>query len=128
MCLRKISVIGDYATPKVRLPGGGGAPEISTSVREVFVMLRHSTRAFVEELDFATSRGDRVRYVVTDLGVLEPRDGELTLTRVHPGVEVEAARAATGWTLAVADDVEVTEPPRAEELAALRALETRGRE
>jgi Acyl CoA:acetate/3-ketoacid CoA transferase, beta subunit len=55
--------------------GGGGAPEIATSVREVFVMLRHSRRAFVEQLDFATSRGERVRYVVTDLGVLEPLAG-----------------------------------------------------
>jgi len=122
------TVIGDYATPKVRLPGGGGAPEIATSVAEVFVMLRHSTRAFVERLDFLTSRGDRVRVVVTDLGMLEPRDGELTLTHVHPGVSVDDARAATGWRLAVADDLVVTEPPSAAELDALRSLETRGRE
>src|ERR1041384_2102294 len=54
------TVIGDYAAPKVRLPGGGGAPEIATSVENVFVMLRHSRRAFVPELDFATSVGDTV--------------------------------------------------------------------
>ncbi len=40
------TVIGDYAAPKVRLPGGGGAPEIATSVENVFVMLRQ-TRALV---------------------------------------------------------------------------------
>src|SRR3954471_15594419 len=80
------TVIGDYATPKVRLPGAGGAPEIATSVREVFVMLRQSTRAFVERLDFLSSVGSRVEVVVTDLGLLEPREGELTLTCVHPGV------------------------------------------
>src|SRR3954464_13546469 len=79
------TVIGDYESPTVRLPGGGGAPEIATSVRDVFVMLRQSPRAFVERLDFVTSRGDRVKVVVTDLGILEPRDGELTLTYVHPG-------------------------------------------
>ncbi len=83
------TVIGDYATPKVRLPGGGGAPEIATSVREVFVMLRQSPRAFVEQLDFTTSRGDRVRVVVTDLGILEPRDGELTLVARASRREVE---------------------------------------
>jgi glutaconate CoA-transferase subunit B len=120
------TVIGDYERPKVRLPGGGGAPEIATSVRDVFVLLRQSPRAFVERLDFRTSVGDRVRVVVTDLGILEPRDGELTLTRVHPGVAVEDARAATGWPLRVADDLRKTDPPTEVELEALRALRTKG--
>jgi glutaconate CoA-transferase subunit B len=119
------TVIGDYDAPKVRLPGGGGAPEIATSVREVFVMLRHTRRAFVERLDFLSSVGDRVSTVVTDLGILEPRDGELTLTRVHPGVTAEAARDATGWDLRVAGDLEETEPPTDDELAALRGLATK---
>ena len=122
------TVIGDYATPKVRLPGGGGAPEIATSVTDVYVMLRQTPRAFVEQLDFKTSRGDRVRAVVTDLGSLESRDGELTLVQVHPGVSVDDARAATGWELAVADDVAETEPPTGAELEALRSLETSVRE
>src|SRR5476651_588899 len=120
------TVIGDYATPKVRLPGAGGAPEIAISVADVFVMLRQTPRAFVERLDFKTSRGDRVRVVVTDLGILEPRDGELTLVRVHPGVSADDARAATGWPLRVADDLRETEPPTAAELTVLRALETKG--
>jgi glutaconate CoA-transferase subunit B len=122
------TVIGDYAAPTVRLPGAGGAPEIDTSVRDVFVMLRQSRRTFVDRLDFTTSRGDRVRVVVTDLGILEPRGGELTLVRVHPGVSVDDVREATGWELAVADEVETTGPPSEAELTALRALETKGRE
>jgi glutaconate CoA-transferase, subunit B len=120
------TVIGDYAHPKVRLPGGGGAPEIATSVENVFVMLRHTKRAFVEELDFTTSVGDNVRIVVTDLGILEPRDGELTLSAVHPGVGAEDVVEATGWELRVADDLRETPAPTPEELAALRALESRG--
>jgi glutaconate CoA-transferase subunit B len=119
------TVIGDYATPKVRLPGAGGAPEIATAVREVFVMLRQSTRAFVERLDFLSSVGSRVGVVVTDLGILEPVDGELTLTRVHGGVTADQAREATGWDLRVADDLDETEPPTAEELATLRELQSR---
>jgi glutaconate CoA-transferase subunit B len=122
------TVIGSYEAPAVRLPGGGGAPEIALGVEQVFVMLRHSPRAFVERLDFTTSLGDNLRLVITDLGVLAPRDGELTLTAVHPGVEVDQVREATGWELRVAEDIAVTTPPTADELTALRALKTKGRD
>lgn len=119
------TVIGPYERPAVRLPGGGGAPEVALAARDVFVTLRHSRQAFVERLDFTTSLGERVRVVVTDLGVLEPAGGELTLVATHPGVGVGEVREATGWDLRVADDVRETTPPSAAELAALRALRTR---
>jgi glutaconate CoA-transferase, subunit B len=120
------TVIGSYDTPTVRLPGGGGAPEIASNCASVFVMLKQSPRAFVEQLDFRTSVGDNVRVVVTDKGILEPRDGELALTHVHPGVSVDEARAATGWDLRVADDLRESAPPSDDELEALHALRTKG--
>jgi glutaconate CoA-transferase, subunit B len=122
------TVIGAYDAPKVRLPGAGGAPEIATAAKEVFVMLRQTSRAFVEQLDFRTSTGDRVSVVVTDLGLLEPRgeDRELVLTHVHPGADAERAREATGWPLRVAEDLRETRAPTDEELAALRGLATKG--
>jgi glutaconate CoA-transferase, subunit B len=119
------TVIGPYDSPTVRLPGAGGAPEIALGVRDVFVMLRHSPRAFVQKLDFTTSLGDDVRVVVTDLGILEPVDGELTLVAVHPGADADAARAATGWELKVAAGLRQTEPPTGAELTALRSLRAR---
>jgi glutaconate CoA-transferase subunit B len=122
------TVIGNYERPKVRLPGGGGAPEIATGVRDVFVMLRHTPRAFVQKLDFTTSVGDKVRVVVTDLGVLEPQEGELTLTALHPGVELHNVRAATSWELRVAEELGETAAPTDDELEALRSLKTKGQE
>jgi glutaconate CoA-transferase, subunit B len=125
------TVIGDYEHPAVRLPGAGGAPEIAACCREVLVMLRHSKRAFVEELDFRTTVGrGAVTAVITDLCVLEPDEetGELVLCSIHPGVSIEDVREATGWDLLVADDLAVTDAPGRAELDALRALKTAGAE
>ncbi len=138
------TVIGPYDKPKVRLPGSGGASEIATSAREVFVMLRQGKRAFVETLDFVTSagflQGGRSREragipgkgptrVITDLGMLEPHgeSRELTMTTLHPGVSVEQAVAATGWPLELAADLKVTPPPSEVELRTLRDLQARTR-
>jgi glutaconate CoA-transferase, subunit B len=138
------TVIGDYATPKVRLPGAGGAPEIAASCKKVFIVVRQSPRTFVGRLDFVTSvgygsgRGDRERLglrgggpvrVITDLGVLEPDEAtcELVLTAVHPGVTQQQARRATGWELRTAIEVATTEPPTHEELAVLRHLDPESR-
>jgi glutaconate CoA-transferase, subunit B len=125
------TVIGDYDRPKVRLPGAGGAPEIASWCQETFVMLRQTRRAFVERLDFLTSvgrprhvRGAGVTCVVTDLGLLEPdpESGELVLTELHPGADVEQAIEATGWDLRVASELRRGTPPTEVELEALRAL------
>jgi glutaconate CoA-transferase subunit B len=87
----------------------------------VITIIRQSPRSFVPELDFKTSLGAQDQVVITDLGVLRRRD-ELVLEALHPGVTLVQAREATGWELTVADDLETTDPPTADELAALREL------
>ncbi|HEY1721190.1 MAG TPA: CoA-transferase subunit beta [Magnetospirillaceae bacterium] len=136
------TVVGDYDKPSVRLPGAGGASEIATSAKEVFVMLRQSKRAFVETIDFVTSVGfyeggnsrDQFRIpgkgptrVITDLGILtpDPITREFVLSSVHPGVTVDQVKAATGWALKVADDLGTTSVPTAAELTVLRDLHAR---
>jgi glutaconate CoA-transferase, subunit B len=116
------TVIGEYGHPKTRLPGAGGAPEIATGCEEVVVIAPHTRRTFVDRLDFLTTTGTRTTRVITDLGVLAPRDGELTLTAVHPGVSADQVRDATGWDLRVSDDLHETVPPTQAELGALREL------
>jgi glutaconate CoA-transferase, subunit B len=139
------TVIGaDYAEPKVRLPGAGGAPEIAASCREVIVIARQTGRTFVERVDFVTSVGfgDRPgrrqrlgltgagpQKIITDLGVLEPDPVtcELVLTGVYPGVSVPDVRDRTCWDLKVSAGLGEIPAPHPSELAALRSLlATRG--
>jgi len=138
------TVIGDYAQPKTRLPGAGGAPEIAQHAKQTFVVLKQSPRSFVAGLDFVTSagflggHGERARLgmpgagpqvVITDLGVFRPaaESQELTLVARYENVSVDSIRAATGWPLAVAKQLEIVAAPSVEELRALRDLHERTR-
>ena len=138
------TVVGDYARPKVRLPGGGGAPEIATQCGEVCITMAQSSRAFVDKLDFITSFGHgsggdhRLRLglttkgptrLITDLCVMEPDPitREMRVTSIHPGVTRERLQAGTGWVLRYSDEVQETSPPNAAELTTLRDLQERTR-
>ena len=133
------SLIGkDWRAPASKLPGSGGAIEAMAGAGEIFVVMRrHNPRSLVADLDFCTTPGPRraaaarggvmpaglgVTTVITDLGIMTRRgiDEELVLTAVHPGVEVDEVRAATGWDLQVSKNLVTTVPPTGRELALLR--------
>ena len=129
------TVIGDYAKPKVRLPGSGGACEIAINARKIFVMMPQSKRSFVDRLDFRTSPGHLAgagsrpahwgagpTVVVTGLGVygFDAATGEMELRSLHPGVTLDQAHDSTGWELRVPGDVTETPAPTAEELRLIR--------
>lgn len=136
------TVIGSYRKPKVRLPGSGGATEIATGCGEIFIVMRHSARSFVRQLDFLTTLGHggtgRERsamgirtkgptLLVTDLCILKPdaENNEFIVTSLHPGVSRDQVTAATGWDVRFARQVEETPPPTGAELDALRDLNAR---
>ncbi len=138
------TVIGDYDRPKVRLPGGGGAPEIATHCGRVLIIMAQSERSFVERLDFVTSLGhgeggehrrqmglhtQGPTQVFTDLCVMEPdpESRELVVTALHPGVTREAVTERTGWPARFAEALSETPAPSAHELATLRDLQERTR-
>ncbi len=139
------TVIGPYEHPKVRLPGGGGAPEIASSCREIFITMAMSARTFVGRLPFVTSlghgqgKGSREALglstlgptrVITDLCVLEPDADtrELVVVSLHPGATEDAVRAACGWPLRFSDRLSETPRPTELELQVLRSLHARTRE
>ena len=136
------TVVGAYDKPKVRLPGGGGAPEIASSCGEIFIIMAQSKRSFVNQLDFITSfghgeGGDHRRRLglktkgpsklVTDLCIFEPdpTTNEMTVVSIHPGVTREKIQENTGWPVRFAVSVAETPAPTLQELDALRALQTR---
>jgi glutaconate CoA-transferase subunit B len=138
------TVVGDYARPKVRLPGGGGAPEIANQCGQVFITMPMGVRAYVASLDFITSLGhgtggDHRRRLglrtkgptrlITDLCVFEPdaETSEMTVVSIHPGVSRDQLQANCGWPLKHAARVGETPPPTAGELRVLRDLQERTR-
>jgi glutaconate CoA-transferase subunit B len=136
------TVIGRYDSPKVRLPGGGGAPEIATSCGKIFITLKQAKRAMVETIDFFTSfghgaGGDHRRrlgittagpvLLVTDLAIWEPdpETKEFVVVSLHPGVRRADVAETCGWPARFAADLAETPAPTATELAVLRDLNTR---
>ncbi len=119
----------DYHNPRMRLPGSGGIPDVTTYSEKVYLYVpRHSRVTFVNQVDFVSGlghggqrkRGRGPNYLITDLGQFDWAEGRMRLTSYHPGVTVGRIQAKTGFELMIAPDVTETPPPTAEELRLLR--------
>lgn len=136
------TVIGDYGSPKVRLPGSGGACEISILAKRVIIIIKQSKRSFPERVDFVTSpgfiKGGKEReklelpgkgpeMVITDLGMynFDELTREMVLVSLHPGVEIKRVRENTGWEMKISDNLKITKEPTEEETRVLRELDPR---
>ena len=136
------TVIGPYGKPKVRLPGGGGAPEIATQCQKVFIVMKQSRRSFAERIDFFTSFGfghggrDREALGVTTSGPVllatdlaiwrpDPVTREFIASSLHPGVTREQMQETVAWEVRYADEVSETPEPTVEEVRTLPDLRER---
>ncbi|WP_439572201.1 CoA-transferase subunit beta [Phreatobacter sp.] len=136
------TVVGPYDAPSVRLPGGGGAPEIAIHCGQIFITMAMGKRGFVDRLPFITSLGHGTgkgsrealgvktkgpTQVITDLCIFEPdpETAELTVTSIHPGATREQIQDNCGWPVKFAAAVAETPVPTAEELTVLRDLHAR---
>ncbi|MGB2825411.1 MAG: CoA-transferase, partial [Thermoplasmata archaeon] len=134
------TIIGTYKTPKVRLPGSGGACDIASNVKKIIVITPHEKRRFVEKVDFLTSpgfidgkegwrklklQGGGPYAVITNLCTFKFDEvtGEMTVTALHEGVTIEQVQENTPWNVKVAEELVTTPPPTEKEVTTLRALD-----
>lgn len=119
------SFIGDQSSPKVRLPGGGGAAFILPLAGRVAIWrASHDRRIFVDNCDFITAAGNLDR-VVTPLCTFEVSGGELAVATIHPGVDGEVLRERTGFEVDLGG-CRTTPSPTPDELEALRRADPQG--
>jgi glutaconate CoA-transferase subunit B len=132
------TVIGPHHDPKVRLPGSGGANDVGSLCWQTIIIIRHSPRSFVPQVDFVTTPGyltgpgARERaglppgtgplYVVSTLALMGFDDDtkRMKLLKTQPGVTIEEVVTETGFELIIPSEVGSVEPPQEEELRILR--------
>jgi glutaconate CoA-transferase subunit B len=135
------TTIGDHDHPKARLPGSGGGNDVGSHCWRTVAIMQHDTRRFVPKVDFLTTpgflngpdgreqaglpKGTEPAYVVSTLALMDYDTGpggtyRMRLKSTHPGVTSEEVITNTGFELILPENVEVNEPPSAEELRILR--------
>ena len=121
----------DYAHPRLRMPGTGGIPDVTVLMDDIYLYVpRHSRVTFVRELDFLSGlghnsirrRGAGPKYLVSDLGAFDYKNGKMRLVSVHPGIAVERVIAKTGFDIQIEEPVKITEPPSTKDLKLLREI------
>lgn len=126
-----VAIGKDYHRPRMRLPGTGGIPDVSTTSEHIYLYVpRHSKLTFAAQIDFVTGLGHVPQrkagkgplYLISDLGQFDWAHGRMRLISHHPGVSVDDVRKKTGFELEIAPDLHETIPPNAEEVRLLREV------
>lgn len=119
----------DYTHPRLRLPGTGGIPDVTTFIDDIYLYVpRHSRVTFVPKLDFISGLGhhpSRVHgkgpnYLITDLGQFDFAAGRMRLVTYHPGTNPKRIQAKTNFEVEIAEGIHETPAPTDEELYLIR--------
>jgi glutaconate CoA-transferase, subunit B len=131
--LNSTMIGSDYARPKVRLPGSGGANDLASLCRRILVITNHDRRRFVDQLDFLTTPGYLTGPGTREAAGLPPGTGpyrvitdlaertkRMQVLSLHPGIGLDQVQEATGFELRMQDPLGTTTPPTELELSILR--------
>jgi len=128
-----IHIGGTYKKPRLRLPGSGGIPDVTTFLDDAYLYVpRHGRHTFVRSLDFRSGLGNhpaRVagsgpRYLISDLGQFDfnGKDGRMRLLSIHPRISLPRLIAKTGFDIEIPNSLQITVPPTENELQLLREV------
>jgi acyl CoA:acetate/3-ketoacid CoA transferase alpha subunit/acyl CoA:acetate/3-ketoacid CoA transferase beta subunit len=117
--------------PNLLITGSGGANDVASGASEVLVVIPQSPFRFVPEVAYITAPGQRVRILVTTLGIFEKLDGdrEFTLTgtledgKSSAEEKVRAIKEQCQWDLKIAPRLKILGAPTLDELALLRLFD-----
>jgi glutaconate CoA-transferase subunit B len=124
-----IAIGKDYRKPRLRLPGTGGIPDVTTYMPETYLYVpRHSRVTFVSEVDHLSGLGHHESrkqgggpvYLISDLGQFDYESGRMRLVSVHPGVSIDKVVAKTGFEIEIPETIQETQPPSNIEIELLR--------
>ena len=125
----------NYSKPRLRLPGTGGIPDLTTFISNIYLYVpRHTKLTCVDQLDFLSGlghnpirqKGDGPQYLVTDLGQFDfinsanQKERLMRLISIHPGVTISRIKKRTGFDFDIIPDIQETHPPTKEEIRLLR--------
>ena len=120
---------------KLYLTGSGGSNDVASSAAETIVTIEQSADRFVERVSYITCPGDRVKTLISSMGIFEKlgNDNEFTLTQYFPDPVlsssqkiIEKIRHNCGWDLKISEDLNEVPPPIQKELEILRLFDPKG--
>lgn len=137
------SGFGDFSEPNTikLMPGSGGANPMASLGNRTLIIMPQEKRRFVEKVTYITSPGwlwgpgarEAVGLpadvgpdtIISNMGIFkfDDRTKEAYLEALLPGITAEDVKANTGWSLKTSPNVREVEPPRKEELKALREMD-----
>jgi glutaconate CoA-transferase subunit B len=133
-----LSVIGKIDRPKVQLPGGAASAFLMPITSKVVIWItRHSSRVFVEKVDFVTGQGYNNRpeehrknelVIISNLGVMNFKnpDRVMQIQSYHPGHTIDEIREKTGFDLVVPPNAAETPVPGPEVTAFINNIDPDG--
>ncbi|MGB9735653.1 MAG: CoA-transferase [bacterium] len=114
----------------VFLVGSGGGNDVSAGARETIVVCPLNPMRVVDKVSYITAPGEKIRTLVTDMGVFEKdHNNELVFTRypykkdMDIDAHIRTVKEKTGWDVKISPTLKSLDYPSAETLITMRLFD-----